>query len=74
MVHITSFRVTDYDKEPQEAFIRNALLLDDGTMPNLYGKDDPKTLPVDSYMVDEYKITWRQITLPVGAGGIKHEQ
>lgn len=71
MVHITSVRVTDYDKEPQEAFIRNALLLNDGTMTSKYGLNNPKTVPIDSFMVDG--IPWRDVTLPVGAGGIKHE-
>ena len=60
IVHITSVRVTNYEKEPQQEFIRKALLLDgdeyrDGGSKSMMTKD----------------ISWNQVTEPVGAGGIK---
>ena len=63
IVHITSVRVTNYEKEPQQEFIRKALLLDgdesrDGGSKSMMTKD----------------ISWNQVTEPVGAGGIKHTE
>jgi hypothetical protein len=73
LVHITSPRVTDYDKEEQEKFIRKALLLSDGKG-DVNVTMTPNALPVDSFMVEELNITWRDITQPVATNGIKHQQ
>jgi hypothetical protein len=62
IVHITSVRVTMYDKGPQQMFIQKALLVDG---------DDYEKGGRNSMMVGD--ISWNDVTMPIGAGGIKHE-
>jgi hypothetical protein len=63
IVHITSARVTNFDQEPQQKFIRKALLLND--------KDHDEG-GTHSMMIGN--ITWNDVTTPVGAGGESHNQ
>ena len=63
IVHITSARVTNYDKKPQQEFIRRALLLDGEE----YQVGGSKSMMTDT-------ISWHEVTEPVGAGGIKHTE
>jgi hypothetical protein len=63
IVHITSVRVTNYDKEPQQAFIQKALMLDGDE----YQQGRSKSMMTDG-------ISWHEVTTPIGAGGIKHTE
>ncbi len=61
IVHITSVRVTAYDREPQQQFIRKALLL-----------DEDKYLEGGNKSMMAGNISWHDVTTPIGAGGTKH--
>jgi hypothetical protein len=63
IVHITSVRVTSYEREPQQRFIRKALLLD-GEAYQAGGSQSMMTK----------NVSWHDVTTPIGAGGIKHTE